>query len=116
MAIYLHLFGKTKDDITTGYHGYSGHTGVDFAIASGTNVVAVKSGTVVISTALKNSNGKYRSYGEYVVIDHHDGTMTLYAHGLPNSRKVQNNDEVVAGQTIMLSRFNWKFNWTTSSF
>ncbi|MCI8309598.1 MAG: M23 family metallopeptidase [Clostridia bacterium] len=52
-------------------------------------MVAVKDGTIVISDALKNSNGTYRSYGEYVVIDHHDGTMTLYAHGLPNSRKVQ---------------------------
>lgn len=26
------LLGKTKIDITTSYHGYSGHTGVDFAI------------------------------------------------------------------------------------
>ena len=97
------LLGKTRVNITTGYYGYSGHTGVDFAIASGTEVMAVKSGTVVISNALKNANGKYRSYGEYVAIDHHDGTITLYAHGLPNSRKVQVNDEVVAGQVIMLS-------------
>ena len=72
----------------------NGHTGVDFAIKSGTEVLAVKNGTVVKSDALKYSNGKYRSYGEYVVIDHHDGTMTLYAHGLPNSRKVKVNDEV----------------------
>ena len=88
------LIGKTKANITTGYRGYSGHTGVDFAIPLGNDVVAVKSGTVVISDALKNSNGKYRSYGEYVVIDHHDGTMTLYAHGMPDSRMVQVNDEV----------------------
>ena len=88
------LIGRTKENITTSYNGYSGHTGVDFAIPLGTDVVAVKAGTVVISDALKNSNGKYRSYGEYVVIDHHDGTMTLYAHGNPNSRVVQENDEV----------------------
>ena len=88
------LIGKTKANITTGYKGYSGHTGVDFAIPLGNDVVAVKSGTVIISDALKNSNGKYRSYGEYVVIDHHDGTMTLYAHGMPDSRMVQVNDEV----------------------
>lgn len=55
----------------------------------GTEVLAVKSGTVVISNALKNSNGSYRSYGEYVVVDHHDGTMTLYAHGTANSRRVE---------------------------
>lgn len=97
------LIGRTKANITTTYNGYRGHTGVDFAIKSGTEVVAVKSGTVVISDCLKNANGSYRSYGEYVVIDHHDGTMTLYAHGLPNSRTVKKDDEVLQGQTIMLS-------------
>ena len=97
------LLGKTSKNITTGFKGYIGHTGVDFAIPSGTEVLAVKSGTVVISDALKNSNGSYRSYGEYIVIDHHDGTMTLYAHGTANSRKVQEGEEVTAGQTIMLS-------------
>ena len=96
------LLGKTRKNITTGFYGYSGHTGVDFAVVSGTEIMAVKEGTVVISDAKKNSLGKYRSYGEYIVIDHHDGTMTLYAHGLPNSRKVNIGDEVIAGQTIML--------------
>ena len=96
------LLGKTRSNITTGYYGYSGHTGVDFAIASSTEILAVKDGTVVISEAKRNSSGSYRSYGEYIVIDHHDGTMTLYAHGLPNSRKVNCGDEVKAGQTIML--------------
>lgn len=97
------LLGKTKLDITTGYRGYVGHTGVDFAIPSNTDIVAVKSGTVVISDALKNSNGSYRSYGEHVVINHHDGTMTLYAHGLADSRMVQPGDEVEQGQVIMKS-------------
>ncbi len=96
------LLGKTRKNITTGYYGYSGHTGVDFAVVSGTEILAVKEGTVAISDAKKNASGLYRSYGEYVVIDHHDGTMTLYAHGLPNSRTVKVGDKVVAGQTIML--------------
>ena len=96
------LLGKTRKNITTGYYGYSGHTGVDFAVVSGTEILAVKEGTVVISDAKKNASGFYRSYGEYIVIDHHDGTMTLYAHGLPNSRTVDVGDKVVAGQTIML--------------
>ena len=92
--------GKSKRNITTGYYGYVGHTGVDFACSAGTPIVAVKSGTVVISTALKRSNGTYKSYGEYVVIDHHDGTMTLYAHMLPGSRTVSKNQNVSQGQTI----------------
>lgn len=95
------LAGRTKANITTGYYGYAGHTGVDFACSSGTPILAVKSGTVVISRALKNSNGRYRSYGEYIVIDHGDGTMTLYAHGLAGSRQVSEGQHVSQGQTIM---------------
>jgi murein DD-endopeptidase MepM/ murein hydrolase activator NlpD len=93
------LAGKTKNNITTGYLGYAGHTGVDFACSSGTPVLAVKSGTVYKSTA-KMSNGKYVSYGEYIIIDHGDGTMTLYAHMLAGSRLVSPGDTVSQGQQI----------------
>lgn len=92
--------GKTKANITTGYYGYAGHTGVDFALPAHTPIVAVKSGTVVTSTALKRANGQYKSYGEYIVIDHHDGTMTLYAHMYPNSRAVGPGAKVSQGQQI----------------
>ena len=98
------LKGKTKANITTGYGSYSWggkHSGVDWAIAQGTPIYAVKAGTVVTSKALKTSSGKYRSYGEYIVINHHDGTMTLYAHGNPGSRLVQENQKVKQGQQIM---------------
>lgn len=94
------LAGKTKSSITTGYGAYKGHTGVDFACASGTPIYAVKSGTVVTSTALRNSSGNYKSYGEYIVIDHHDGTMTLYAHMYPGSRLVSKDQNVSQGQQI----------------
>lgn len=95
------LKGKTKANITTTYYGYSGHTGVDWACAAGTPILAVKDGTVVTSTALKRANGTYKSYGEYIIIDHHDGTMTLYAHGSPGSRLVDKGDKVSQGQQIM---------------
>ncbi|MGN1299002.1 MAG: murein hydrolase activator EnvC family protein [Candidatus Scatovivens sp.] len=98
------IVGKTKANITTGYGSYSWggkHTGVDFAVSRGTPIVAVKAGTVVISKAMKNPNGTYRSYGEYIAIDHHDGTVTLYAHGLEGSRLVQVGDTVSQGQKIM---------------
>ena len=89
--------------ITTGWMGYSGHTGVDFSGAgiAGKPILAAKAGTVVTSTALKYSNGNYRSYGEYIVINHHDGTMTLYAHGAPGSRLVSAGQTVSQGQQIM---------------
>lgn len=83
------------------YPSYPGHTGVDINInVRGKSVIAAKAGTVVTSTALRRADGSYRSYGEYVVIDHHDGTMTLYAHMSPNSRTVSKGDSVVQGQVL----------------
>ena len=94
--------GLSTDNIYNhSYPSYSGHTGVDVNIdVEGRSVVAVKSGTVVTSTALRYSNGNYRSYGEYIIINHHDGTMTLYAHMLPGSRTVSEGEEVSQGQVI----------------
>lgn len=83
------------------YPSYPGHTGVDINInVRGRSVVAVKDGTVITSTAQRNADGTYRSYGEYVVIDHHDGTMTLYGHMSPNSRTVTKGQNVVQGQVL----------------
>ncbi len=83
------------------YPSYRGHTGVDANIGvAGKSVVAVKSGTVVISKALRNSSGGYRSYGEYVVINHGDGTMTLYAHMSPGTRRVSEGQKVSQGQVL----------------
>lgn len=103
--------GTSKSSITCGFYGYSGHGGADFGGHYGEKVVAVKAGTVEISTAKSGSiknydsngnvRGSYSSYGEYIVINHHDGTMTLYAHGLPGSRLVKAGDEVKQGQQIM---------------
>ncbi len=97
------IIGLSKANINNkNYPSYPGHTGVDVNInVSGKTIVAVKSGTVVISEALKNPNGTYRSYGEYIVINHHDGTMTLYAHGKAGSRKVKEGQEVSQGQALM---------------
>lgn len=99
--------------ITTPFAGYVGHTGADFSGSGiyGKPVLAVKDGTVVTSKALTGSikcynkdgsvAGYYRSYGEYILINHHDGTMTLYAHGKTGSRLVQKGDKVKQGQQIM---------------
>ncbi len=93
------------------YPSYAGHTGVDVNInVIGKSVVAVKAGTVEISRAIKgsiknydsNGNyvGSYSSYGEYIVINHHDGTMTLYGHMKPGSRRVSVGNTVKQGQVI----------------
>lgn len=104
--------GTNRSSINWGYpFGCNGHTGIDFSGNYGKSVVAVKDGTVVKSIKLygniSNYNlygnyiGSYRSYGEYIVINHHDGTMTLYAHGLPGSRCVSVGQQVSQGQQIM---------------
>ena len=97
--------GRSKADITTGFYGYVRHNGVDFARNSkgavqGLPVIAAKAGVVSKSLAKKNSSGKYISYGEYIQINHADGTSTLYAHMQPGSRKVEKGDYVAQGQQI----------------
>lgn len=94
--------GLSKANISNkNYPSYAGHTGVDVNIGvSGKTIVAVKAGTVQTSKAYIN-NGKYYSYGECIIINHHDGTMTLYAHGSPGSRKVSQGQSVSQGQAIM---------------
>lgn len=97
----------SQTKITCGYHGYAGHTGVDFSCAANSKVVAAESGYVIISRDLTNSNGTYRSYGRYIVIMH-DKTdsagnyvYTLYAHN--NSRLVSEGEHVKKGQQIAWS-------------
>lgn len=97
--------GRSKADITTGFYGYSGHGGADFArnskgITEGLPVYAAKAGVVSTSISRKNSSGNYISYGEYIKIDHQDGTTTLYAHMQPGSRRVEKGDYVAQGQQI----------------
>ncbi|MFD9624088.1 transglycosylase family protein [Streptomyces virginiae] len=85
--------------VTTGYRvpgswaaGY--HTGVDFAVPTGTGVKAVTSGTVV-------SAGWAGAYGNAVVLHHDDGLYSLYAH--LSSTSVAPGQKTASGQTIGLS-------------
>ena len=57
--------------------------GVDFSAAFGTPVRAAKSGTVIIANAPyqgQNYTSHKSGYGNYITIDHGDGTSTTYAH------------------------------------
>ena len=75
--------------------GYVGHTGMDIAIPTGTEVRAVAAGKVLYT---KMSSG---GYGYHVVINHGGGIVTLYAH---NSRILVSEGQTVAhGQVIALS-------------
>ncbi|KOU55548.1 peptidase [Streptomyces sp. MMG1533] len=77
----------------------STHSGQDFAVASGTKVVAAHGGTVV--KAGGNGAGDGPAYGNAIVIKHGNGTYSQYAH---LSRIQVNVGQVVkTGQRIALS-------------
>lgn len=69
----------------------SNHKGIDIPCSSGTPVVAVASGTVIVATY------NYAE-GNYVAIDHGGGVVTLYMHN--SSLAVSAGQSVTAGQTI----------------
>ena len=69
----------------TGVSSY--HSGIDIAIAGGSPVYATKGGTITTATSNITAINSYCSmsnslltYGNYVVIQHDDGTSSLYAH------------------------------------
>lgn len=67
------------------------HKGIDLPAPRGTSVIATASGTI----AQISDEG---DYGRYIVIDHHSGYHTLYAHLL--EAFVRTGDRVGAGQLI----------------
>lgn len=75
-------------------HGYNA---VDLSTPIGTPVMAAADGLVIVARSYGYNGG----YGEYIAIDHPNGTQTVYAH-LSNVY-VTSGMEVVQGQTIGLS-------------
>ena len=71
------------------------HTGIDVSAAGGTPIYAAKGGQVLMS---EYGSGVNWSYGNFVVLDHGDGTTTLYAH--MSARAVSEGQMVSQGQTI----------------
>jgi len=70
------------------------HNGVDFKIAWGTPILAIASGTVIISRY-------HTAYGYYIMIDHGSGMFSIYAHATKLLKSV--GDHVKRGERIMLS-------------
>jgi murein DD-endopeptidase MepM/ murein hydrolase activator NlpD len=67
------------------------HRGVDLNAPAGTSVFAALDGQVIVA-------GKHKQYGNYVVVDHGNGVVTLYAHHQLNL--VHEGDIVRRGQKI----------------
>jgi murein DD-endopeptidase MepM/ murein hydrolase activator NlpD len=70
------------------------HLGLDFRVPSGTPVAAMNDGTVLLARPLYFE-------GNFVVIDHGQGLLTLYLH--LSEFKVKEGDVVKRGQIIGLS-------------
>jgi len=92
---------KKQFRLTTGMYYRSGgyHGAADFSGAGiyNTPIYAVADGYVVTSTAVTR-NGKYISYGNYVLIAHYNGLYTLSAHMI--RRAVSSGQTVSQGQVI----------------
>ena len=76
---------------TQGVHGYNA---IDIGTPVGTPVVASASGQIIVSKDYGWNGG----YGNYIVIQHPNGTQTLYGHNSQNIVYVGQN--VVQGQVV----------------
>ena len=70
------------------------HTGIDYAVATGTPVRAADSGSVLYS-------GWYGGYGYTVIVNHGSGLTTLYAHN--SALLASKNQRVSKGQQLARS-------------
>ena len=84
---WLSLFGAKRS-------GGRSHKGLDLGADTGTPVYSPLAGVVLAS----DPDGKRRGYGETVIVQHDDGTATLYAH--LDSRAVGVGDKVQAGTLL----------------
>jgi len=85
------VFGATR---TFNGKVQSTHEGLDYAVPAGTPVAAINSGTVVLARPLFFE-------GNFVVIDHGQGLLTLYLH--LSHIEVKEGEQVSGGQVIGLS-------------
>ena len=85
-----------------GYRWGALHDGMDIAgCGYGSNIFASQGGTVVASKKKTGGYaGGYGDNGEYIIIDHHNGYYTIYAHLCPGCRYVSEGQTVTKGQVI----------------
>jgi murein DD-endopeptidase MepM/ murein hydrolase activator NlpD len=82
------------------------HTGLDIAAPLDTPVHAAAGGVVVLATSSVDTLGHLAGYGNYVVISHGSGFMTLYGH--LDRLLVNPGQTVQPGQTIgLLGSTGW---------
>jgi hypothetical protein len=76
------------------------HTGIDIAGAMDTPLHAAADGVVLLATQSVDGAGRLVGYGNYVVVAHADGFLTLYGH--LDRIAVRTGDPIRQGQVIGL--------------
>jgi len=71
---------------------YAKNKGIDIEVSAGANVTAARSGTVTFAS------DHLKGYGKTIIIDHHDGFETVYAHNAENLVRV--DERVKQGEII----------------
>jgi len=74
--------------------GFKAHLGIDLATEKGEPIVAASRGIVVIA----DDSTLHKNYGKVVVIDHGEGTLSMYLH--MDSIAVNKGDAVTLGQSL----------------
>jgi murein DD-endopeptidase MepM/ murein hydrolase activator NlpD len=77
-----------------GYPRIHGYNGIDIGAPTGTPILAAASGSVILA----REGGWNGGYGSYVVIQHANGSQTLYSHS--SNVIVSAGQQVVKGQVI----------------
>jgi murein DD-endopeptidase MepM/ murein hydrolase activator NlpD len=83
-------FGMRKHPV---HGGWRGHKGVDYAAPTGTPIHATADGTVEFK-------GQQNGYGNTIILKHHGGYTTLYAHQSRFAAGLKKGDSVSQGQLI----------------
>jgi murein DD-endopeptidase MepM/ murein hydrolase activator NlpD len=74
------------------------HTGIDLAAPEGTPLHAAADGVVMLAAASVDAAGRLAGYGNYVVVGHAAGFLTLYGH--MSAVAVHTGDRVRQGQVV----------------
>lgn len=96
--------------VTQGFHGFESHApdqpySIDFECEEGEPIVASADGVVWEVKEDSDSGCNERTclpQENYVILDHGDGTYSLYNHLLHKGALVEEGDQVCAGETIGL--------------
>ncbi|MBL8683179.1 MAG: peptidoglycan DD-metalloendopeptidase family protein [Myxococcales bacterium] len=97
--------GGSCRDYNCGGRCYDGHSGTDFSLGVGTDVLAGADGTVIATNNGCANTGYVGNpcggrCGNYVQLQHSDGSRSIYCHMQLNSLRVSNGQRVRCGQVI----------------